>query len=100
MNTEVFSSEFWRAFAPEMVLVVGLIAVFILPNLGNSKFRIPLTKIQVPWFFGGRRFKLTGSPALPGMLGTTTLFIAVGMMVIDVIDGKMETTTVTSGDIV
>jgi proton-translocating NADH-quinone oxidoreductase chain N len=83
-----------------MVLVVGLIAVFILPNLGNSKFRIPLTKVQVPWFFGGRRFKLTGSPALPGMLGTATLFVAVGMMVIEVIDGKMETTTVTSGDIV
>ena len=100
MSTEVFSSEFWRAFAPEMVLVVGLIAVFVLPNLGNSKFRIPLTKIQVPWFFGGRRFKLTGSPALPGMLGTATLFVAVGMMVIEVIDGKMETTTVTSGDIV
>ena len=100
MNTEVFSTEFWRAFAPEMVLVVGLIAVFILPNLGNSKFRIPLTKVQVPWFFGGRRFKLTGSPALPGMLGTATLFVAVGMMVIEVIDGKMETTTVTSGDIV
>ena len=100
MNTEVFSTEFWRAFAPEMVLVIGLIAVFILPNLGNSKFRIPLTKVQVPWFFGGRRFKLTGSPALPGMLGTATLFVAVGMMVIEVIDGKMETTTVTSGDIV
>lgn len=100
MNTEVFSTEFWRAFAPEMVLVVGLIAVFILPNIGNSKFRIPLTKVQVPWFFGGRRFKLTGSPALPGMLGTATLFVAVGMMVIEVIDGKMETTTVTSGDIV
>ena len=100
MSTEVFSTEFWRAFAPEMVLVIGLIAVFILPNLGNSKFRIPLTKVQVPWFFGGRRFKLTGSPALPGMLGTATLFVAVGMMVIEVIDGKMETTTVTSGDIV
>jgi proton-translocating NADH-quinone oxidoreductase chain N len=100
MSTEVFSSEFWRAFAPEMVLVVGLIAVFVLPNLGNSKFRIPLTKVQVPWFFGGRRFKLTGSPALPGMLATTTLFVAVGMMVIEAIDGNMETTTVTSGDIV
>jgi NADH-quinone oxidoreductase subunit N len=34
------------------------------------------------------------------MLGTATLFVAVGMMVIEVIDGKMETTTVTSGDIV
>tara|TARA_B110001452_G_scaffold260314_1_gene257687 strand:+ start:2538 stop:4226 length:1689 start_codon:yes stop_codon:yes gene_type:complete len=100
METEVFSTEFWQAFAPEMVLVVGLIAVFVLPNLGNSKFRIPLTKVQVPWFFGGRRFKLTGSPALPGMLGTVTLFVALGMMVIEAVDGKMDTTTVTSGDIV
>ena len=99
-SVEVFSPEFWQAFAPEMVLVIGLALVFIIPNLGNSKFRIPLTKVRVPWFLGGRRFKLTGSPAIPGMLATATLFTALGMMIIETIDGDMTSTTVTSGDIV
>ena len=99
-SVEVFSPEFWQAFAPEMVLVIGLALVFIIPNLGNSKFRIPLTKVRVPWFLGGRRFKLTGSPAIPGMLATATLFTALGMMIIETIDGDMASTTVTSGDIV
>ena len=95
-----FSYEFWVAMAPETVLLIGLVAIFIIPNLGNSKFRIPLTKIQVPWFLGGRRFKATGSPAIPGMLATATLFTAVGMMIIETINGNMDTTTVTSGGIV
>ena len=99
METEVFSTEFWQAFAPEMVLVVGLVLLFIIPNLGEAKFRVPLTKVRIPWLFGGRRFKSTGSPALPGMLGTATLFVALGMMVIETIDGGLSTTTVTSGDV-
>jgi proton-translocating NADH-quinone oxidoreductase chain N len=100
MDTEVFSTEFWQAIVPELILAIGLILVFVVPNLGNSKFRIPLTKVKVPWFLGGRRFKFTGSPAVPGMLATATLFTALGMMVIETIDGNMETTTITSGDIV
>ena len=100
MEVEVFSTEFWQAFAPETVLIIGLLMIFIIPNLGNSKFRIPLTKIRVPWFLGGKRFKLTGSPAIPGMLATATLFTALGMMAIESIDGNMDTTTVTSGGIV
>ena len=100
MEVEVFSTEFWQAFAPETVLIIGLLMIFIIPNLGNSKFRIPLTKVRVPWFLGGKRFKLTGSPAIPGMLATATLFTALGMMAIESIDGNMDTTTVTSGGIV
>ncbi|MBT4065886.1 MAG: NADH-quinone oxidoreductase subunit N [Euryarchaeota archaeon] len=100
MGTEVFSTEFWKAVAPEAILVIGLVLIFVVPNLGNSKFRIPLTKVQIPWFLGGRRFKFTGSPAIPGMLAAATLFTALGMMVIETIDGKMDTTTVTSGETV
>ena len=100
MEVEVFSPEFWKAFAPEAILIIGLLLIFIIPNLGNSKFRIPLTKTYVPWFLGGRRFTATGSPALPGMLATATLFTALGMMAIESVNGGMETTTVTSGDLV
>ena len=100
MEVEVFSTEFWQAFAPESILIIGLLMIFIIPNLGNSKFRIPLTKVRIPWFLGGKRFKLTGSPAIPGMLATATLFTALGMMVIETIDGNSSATTVTSGDVV
>ena len=43
---EVFSTDFWKAFAPETILICGLLLIFIIPNLGNSKFRIPLTKVR------------------------------------------------------
>jgi len=99
MNTEVFSDEFWQAISPEMVMVIGLVALFVIPNLGNSKFRIPLTSVKIPWFLGGKRFALTGSPAIPGMIATATIFASLGMMAIDVIDGSMKPTTIVSGDV-
>ena len=99
MSVEVFSKDFWVIFAPELVMVVGLLSIFIIPNLGNTKFRIPLTKREIPWFLGGRRFKSTGSPAIPGLLATVTLFTTIGMMLIDIIDGNLKTTTITSGEI-
>tara|TARA_B100000035_G_scaffold314948_1_gene333117 strand:+ start:193 stop:1923 length:1731 start_codon:yes stop_codon:yes gene_type:complete len=96
--TEAFSTEFWTAISPELVMVIGLVALFIIPNLGNSKFRIPLTKVKIPWFLGGKRFAITGSPAIPGMLATATIFATLGMMAIDIIDGSVKTITITSGD--
>lgn len=99
MKVEVFSTEFWQAISPELVLVLGLVLLFLVPNLGNSKFRVPLTSVRIPWFLGGKRFALTGSPAIPGMLATATIFASLGMMAIDVIDGNMESTTIVSGEI-
>ena len=90
--------RFWTAISPELVMVIGLVALFIIPNLGNSKFRIPLTKVKIPWFLGGKRFAITGSPAIPGMLATATIFATLGMMAIDIIDGSVKTITITSGD--
>ncbi len=97
---EVFSSEFWKAFAPESILMIGLVLLFIIPNLGNSKFRIPLTNTKVPWFLGGKRFRITGSPAIPGLLASATIFTALGMMAIESVSGGMDTTTVISDGIV
>lgn len=94
MEVEAFSPDFWKAFAPETILIAGLLLIFIVPNLGNSKFRIPLTQARVPWFFGGRRFKITGSPAVPGLLATSAIFAALGMMTIEVISGNMDVTRV------
>ena len=94
MEVEAFSPDFGKAFAPETILIAGLLLIFIVPNLGNSKFRIPLTQTRVPWFFGGRRFKITGSPAVPGLLATSAIFAALGMMTIEVISGNMDVTRV------
>lgn len=99
MTTEVFSNEFWQATSPELVLIIGLIALFVIPNMGNSKFRIPLTSVKIPWFLGGKRFAITGSPAIPGMIATATIFASLGMMAIDIIDGTMKSTTIVSGDV-
>ena len=99
MKVEVFSTEFWQVISPELVLVLGLVLLFLVPNLGNSKFRVPLTSVRIPWFLGGKRFALTGSPAIPGILATATIFASLGMMAIDVIDGNMESTTIVSGEI-
>ncbi len=83
---EPFSPEFWKLLAPETVLLLGLVAVFVIPNLGNTTFRIPLTKIQVPWFLGGRRFRLTGSAHLPGLIGCATLLGSLMLLVMNQLD--------------
>ena len=56
-----------------LVLLIGLLLVILIPNLGNSTFRIPSTGIRVPWFLGGKRFSLTADPRIPGYLTSLTL---------------------------
>jgi hypothetical protein len=94
-----FSSEFWVAMAPETVLLIGLVAVFLIPNLGSSKMRIPLTNVQIPWFLGGRRFKLTGAPHLPGLLGVATLFSAFFLAAWSQFDSGFSEVAIVSGEI-
>ncbi|MDP6869565.1 MAG: NADH-quinone oxidoreductase subunit N [Candidatus Poseidoniaceae archaeon] len=97
---EPFSPEFWKVLAPETVLLLGLIAVFVIPNLGNTTFRIPLTKIQVPWFLGGRRFRLTGAAHLPGLIGCATLLGSLLLLVIGQFDGSFKVETIGTGELV
>ena len=68
-----FTDGFFSSLAPELVLFIGLILVILIPNLGNSTFRIPSTGIRVPWFLGGKRFSLTADPRIPGYLTSLTL---------------------------
>lgn len=94
-----FSSEFWVALAPETVLIIGLIAVFVIPNLGSSKMRIPLTDIKIPWFLGGRRFRLTGAPHIPGLLGVGTIFSAFFLAAWSQFDSGFTEVAIVSGDV-
>ena len=59
-TTQAFSSEFYTALLPELMLFAGLLALIIIPNLGKGTFRIPGTQIRLPWFMGGERYALTG----------------------------------------
>jgi len=61
---------------PEMMLVTGIILSILVPNLGDAKFRIPLTRIRLPMFIGGTRFKTTSDPRMPAWISMLALTIA------------------------
>ena len=64
------------ALMPEFVMLMGIIALIVIPNLGKAKIRLPMTKIRIPWFFGGQRFKATSDPRMPAIISIATLLIA------------------------
>ena len=92
---EPFAEGFVLALAPEFVLVIGLFTLMIVPNMGNAKFRIPLTQIRVPWFFGGKRGKLDSDPRLPGLFATVFFTIAFGLTATSFVNGMVKTQIVT-----
>jgi len=61
---------------PEMALVLGIILAVLIPNIGNATFRIPLTRIRVPIFIGGKRYKMTSDPRLPGRMSIAVFSVA------------------------
>ncbi|MDP7000975.1 MAG: NADH-quinone oxidoreductase subunit N [Candidatus Poseidoniaceae archaeon] len=78
IRTQIFSEggKTWEALAPELTLVIGFALIIIVSNLGNAKWRIPLTQTRIPVFFGGKRFEFAQNPQLPGLLCLSTLLIA------------------------
>lgn len=61
---------------PELILILGLIAIVLVPNLGDAKFRLPLTSIRVPVLLGGSRFDLTNDPRMPNRISNLTFSLA------------------------
>ncbi len=65
---------------PELIMLAGLIAIILIPNLGDASFRIPLSRVKVPVLIGGNRFKLTSNPKLPNRVSlvifSTAFFFA------------------------
>ena len=94
---EPFAEGFVLALAPEFVLVIGLFTLMIVPNMGDAKFRIPLTQIRVPWLLGGRRGKLDSDPRLPGLFATVFFTIAFGLTAMSFVNGMIKTQIVTPG---
>ena len=91
---EPFSDGFVIALAPEFVLVIGLFMLMIVPNLGDAKFRIPLTNIRLPWFLGGKRGNMDSDPRIPGLFATLFLTIAFGLTALSFVNGMNETQVV------
>ena len=67
MNLPINSNEA-EFIIPELIMLFGLVAIILIPNLGKASFRIPLTRIHVPVFIGGSRFKSTNNPKLPNQI--------------------------------
>ena len=69
-------SDMASTLMPEWILIVGIIALILVPNLGNATFRLPIPgkSIRIPYFLGGKRFSLTGDPRLPQAIAAFTLF--------------------------
>ena len=67
MNLPINTSEA-ELIIPELIMLFGLVAIILIPNLGKASFRIPLTRIRVPVLIGGSRFKSTNNPRLPNQI--------------------------------
>ena len=76
MDANTFDMDLLQTLGPELTVFVGLLLIMIIPNLGNGKFRIPGTQIELPWFLGGTRYKAVSSPRLPGLLAVITMSLA------------------------
>ena len=61
---------------PELIMLIGLIAIVVVPNLGDAKFRLPLTSVRVPVLLGGSRFELTNDPRMPNRISNLTFSVA------------------------
>ena len=98
-TVEPFSqgSDLITALAPEFVLIIGLFTLMIVPNMGDATFRIPLTQVRLPWFFGGKRRNLESDPRLPGLLATVFFSIAFLLCGVSFVNGMARTEIVTPG---
>ncbi len=64
------------ALRPEYTILIGILLMIVVPNLGNAKIRIPMTRIRIPVLLGGRRFKATSDPSIPSTIALMTLLLA------------------------
>jgi proton-translocating NADH-quinone oxidoreductase chain N len=98
LNTiEPFGEGFISALCPELILFAGLILLIIVPNLGNGKFRVPGTQTKLYWLFGGKRFKQTSDPRLPGWIAVLTLGAAFIQTILSFQNGVERTAIVSEG---
>ena len=95
MNLPINTSEA-ELIIPELIMLFGLVAIILIPNLGKASFRIPLTRIRIPVLIGGSRFKSTNNPKLPNQISlitfTSALFFGLMQNSYDTIGETLEVT--------
>ena len=95
MNLPINTSEA-ELIIPELIMLFGIVAIILIPNLGKASFRIPLTRIRVPVLIGGSRFKSTNNPKLPNQISlitfTSALFFGLMQNSYDTIGETLEVT--------
>jgi proton-translocating NADH-quinone oxidoreductase chain N len=96
MTANTFDMDLLQTLGPELTVFVGLLLIMIIPNLGNGKFRIPGTQIELPWFLGGTRYKAVSSPRLPGLLAVLTMLLALIQVVWYLLDSSSVSEEVTN----
>lgn len=67
-------------------MTIGLAAIIIVPNLGDARFRIPLTNTRIPVLIGGTRFPATRDPRVPNLIAIATLVTALGAGTLALLD--------------
>lgn len=72
----MLSPDEMKILLPEMALVAGIILAILVPNLGNASLRLPLTRVRIPMFIGGTRFKATSDPRLPARITIVAFSVA------------------------
>ncbi|HIF46465.1 MAG: NADH-quinone oxidoreductase subunit N [Euryarchaeota archaeon] len=70
------TNEEMKLIIPELIMLAGLLGIILIPNFGDAKIRLPLTKIHLPILIGGNRFKSTSDPKLPNRLTMIALVLA------------------------
>ena len=50
------SADMASTLIPEWILLLGIVAMIIVPNLGNATFRLPIPgkAWRIPYFIGGK----------------------------------------------
>ena len=66
----------WGLLIPELIMAIGVVLMILIPNLGDAKIRIPLTKTKIPVFFGGTRFAQVANPVIPNIVAIITFALA------------------------
>ena len=94
MNLGVLFSgpDMASALMPEWILLLGIVAMILIPNLGDGTFRLPIpgSSIRVPYLFGGKRFAFTNDPRLPaGIAGFTLLAAFVTAFMSQMVDSSV-----------
>ena len=67
---------------PESMMIIGILAMIIIPNLGDAKIRIPLTTTSIPVLIGGTRFNQVNNPYIPSIIAIFTFTLSFIMSLI------------------